>query len=141
MIKYNIKNVYRTRLKKDDDLYFAIMREINKLEINSGIVIGIGAVQKANIAYFNQNKKVYENFHFNEPMEIVSLKGNISIKDDKPFGHFHISLGRSDFTVVGGHLLPDTIIYACEIDIIEFEGKTLMRGFDPDTNLYLWDIN
>ncbi|MGA1862262.1 DNA-binding protein [Deferribacter thermophilus] len=138
MIKYNLKEICRTRLKKDDDLYFGIMDLIEKLNIDSALVLGIGAVQRANIAYFNQKNKSYENFHYNEPMEILSLKGNVSIKDNKPFGHFHISLGRSDFSVVGGHLLPDTIVYACELDILILDGKKLIRDFDPATELYLW---
>ncbi|MGA1847462.1 PPC domain-containing DNA-binding protein [Deferribacter abyssi] len=140
MRNYKVNNILRTKLKKGDDLYYSLMNIIDKIPITAGIIIGIGAVQKANIAYFNQIKKEYENFHFNEAMEIVSLKGNISLKENKPFAHIHISLARSDFTVVGGHLLPDTIIYACEIDIIEYDGKAINRVFDEETNLYLWDL-
>ncbi|KAA0259518.1 DNA-binding protein [Deferribacter autotrophicus] len=140
MRNYKVKNIFRTKLKKGDDLYYSIMNIIDKNSIETGLIIGIGAVKKANIAYFNQKKKEYENFHFDEAMEIVSLKGNISLKENKPFAHIHVSLARSDYSVVGGHLLPNTIVYACEIDIIEYEGKTINRVYDEETNLYLWDL-
>jgi predicted DNA-binding protein with PD1-like motif len=47
-------------------------------------------------------------------------------------------LSNKDFTAVGGHLLPKTYVYAFEFEIIPFEGKSFVRGFDEETGLFLW---
>lgn len=70
-------------------------------------------------------------------MEILSLKGNISIKDGEPFLHLHIVLSKEDFTCIGGHLY-EAEVFAFEFEIVEFEGNSFQRGFDEDTGLFLW---
>ena len=136
---FRIDNVYQGRLKKEEDLYYGLMNEIKNLEINDGVITGIGSVTKASIAFYNQKDGTYENTHVNEPMEIVSLKGNISLKEDKPFAHIHITLAKRDFTVTGGHLLPDTPVFAFEYEIFSYTGKNAnVRKFNEDTKLFLW---
>ena len=40
----------------------------------------------------------------------------------------------------GGHLAPDTIVFACEWVIEAFDGIELEREFDSQTGLPLWNI-
>jgi len=94
-------------------------------------------VSFAKIGYYNQTEQKYIAREFNEAMEILSLKGNISIKDNEPFMHLHIVLSKDDFTCIGGHL-SEAKIFAFEFEIIEFEGISFERGFDSDTGLFLW---
>jgi hypothetical protein len=101
--------------------------------------MGIGAVQKATIAYYDQKQIKYRDIMLNEPMEIVSLHGNVSLKDGKPFVHAHVVLGDEKGNVRGGHLLPGgTPVFACELTIDEFDGPELVREFDEITGLALW---
>jgi predicted DNA-binding protein with PD1-like motif len=102
------------------------------------MVSGIGAVTKATIGYYDQIKREYVIKSFNQPMEVLSLKGNISVKDGVPFAHLHVVLGKEDFTAIGGHLFEGSEVFAFEFEIVEFEGKVLQRGFDEQTGLYLW---
>ena len=37
-----------------------------------------------------------------------------------------------------GHLLPGTMLFACELFIEELEGGGLEREYDPRTGLHLW---
>jgi predicted DNA-binding protein with PD1-like motif len=81
----------------------------------------------------------YKDVDLSEPMEIVSLYGNISLKDGKPFVHAHVVLSDEKGNARGGHLLPGSSpVFACEITIEEFEGPELIRGFDERTRLALW---
>ncbi|MFX1430919.1 MAG: PCC domain-containing protein, partial [Promethearchaeota archaeon] len=52
----------------------------------------------------------------------------------------HVTLGRRDYSVIGGHLSqPSIISVTCEVKIIEMDQK-LKRVDDPQFNLSLLDI-
>ena len=84
--------------------------------------------------------KQYEFIEIDEPMEITKLSGNISIKDQAPMVHAHLTMADSKGNAFGGHLAPGTILFACEIIIEKYEGAKLERGFDETTGLPLWTI-
>ncbi|HHW19896.1 MAG TPA: DNA-binding protein [Thermodesulfovibrio thiophilus] len=138
MIKnFNVKRIIQGRLYKGDEIISRLSSFLKDNSITSGIITGIGAVSFAKIGYYNQTEQKYIAREFNEAMEILSLKGNISIKDNEPFMHLHIVLSKDDFTCIGGHL-SEAKIFAFEFEIIEFEGISFERGFDSDTGLFLW---
>jgi len=138
MIKnFNVKRIIQGRLCKGDEIISRLSSFLKDNSITSGIITGIGAVSFAKIGYYNQTEQKYIAREFNEAMEILSLKGNISIKDNEPFMHLHIVLSKDDFTCIGGHL-SEAKIFAFEFEIIEFEGISFERGFDSDTGLFLW---
>lgn len=99
---------------------------------------GLGAVRRARIAYYDQSQKRYYERAFSEPMEIVSLIGNVSIKDGKPFVHAHIVLATGDGRTYGGHLCKGTEVFAAECFIETFHANDLVREPDAQTGLNLW---
>lgn len=121
-----------------------LLTELNQLVIKERISLGkveaIGALQKATIAYYHQDSQNYELITFNQHLEIVSLLGNISLKDDKPMVHAHITLGDKKGNLLGGHLSSESIVFACEFMIFPFSGLTLKRQLDPKTGLPLWEL-
>lgn len=139
MPSYSTKRTIIGQIKKGADLYNSITRIVQENGIRMGRVTGMGAVQSAKLAYYDQKTMKYFDIVFNEAMEIVSLYGNISIRDGKPFAHVHVVLSDERGNGKGGHLLPDsTPVFACEITIEEFEGPALVRGFEETTGLTLW---
>ena len=136
--EFKASRIYQGSLDKGADLVEGLSAVIKQQHIVAGMISGIGAVSEARLAYFNAQTKLYEEKHFKENMEIVSLKGNISFKDNSIFPHLHAVLSSKDFAAVGGHLLPKTYVYAFEFEIIPFEGKSFVRGFDEETGLFLW---
>ena len=107
--------------------------------ILAGEVSGIGAVNSATLRFLNPATKAYVDRTFNEQMEISSLVGNISEKDGKPYLHLHVNLGRSDYSVVGGHMLDCHINGACELFVTRYATR-LGRRFDPETGLNLYEF-
>lgn len=136
---FRFSNIYQGRLNKGDELIAVLTNHLKEKNIKSGLILGIGAVSSAKLGYFNADTKKYEEKLFNENMEIVSLSGNISIKDNAIFPHIHAVLSKRDFSVAGGHLFSPTIVYAFEYQIYEFTGEPLIRQFDEETGLYLWN--
>lgn len=135
---YSIKKIYMGRLSNNDDLIESLNKIVTENFIKIGVINLIGAVKKATIAFYDQNEYKYNCKVFNEDLEILNCTGNISIKDGIPMVHCHITLSDKEGKAFGGHLMPDTIIFAAEYTIYELEGKELVRNFDPITKLALW---
>jgi predicted DNA-binding protein with PD1-like motif len=105
-----------------------------------GRVSAIGAVQSARIGFYNQKSREYRFMTFDRAMEIAALTGNISLRDEKPFVHAHMTLSDEAGQTYGGHLAPGTVVFACEYVIDVFEGPRFERKFDEETGLALWKL-
>ena len=122
-----------------------LLEELNKICINKKITAGyiqaIGAISSLKFGIFDQNTKeyIYTTYAYDDSMEIVSCCGNVSIKDGKPFCHLHITASDAKGKCIGGHLAAGTSVYACEVVIQEILGEDLIRNFDENTKLYLWE--
>ena len=137
--EYKINKVYQGRLERDDALLEELTNLVKEKEIKAGKISAIGAVQKARLSFYNQDSREYQEKEFNQPFEIVSFLGNISLKDGEPIIHAHISLGDEDGTLYGGHLAEGTVVFAFEFVIEEYTGQSFERGFDSKTGLPLWE--
>jgi predicted DNA-binding protein with PD1-like motif len=71
-----------------------------------------------------------------EEFEMVSLNGNGSIVEGKPFIHAHGMFGRNDFTTVGGHVFKLTVSVTCEMFLIKLDGQ-ISRTNNEEFNLKL----
>lgn len=128
------------RLAFDGDLLEELNAFCTAQDIRIGRVEAIGAVQKARVGYYHQDTRTYQFHEFNEPMEITSLVGNVSLKDGKPFVHAHVTLTNAAGKAFGGHLAPGTVVFACEALVQELQGPTLQRAMDEQTGLPLWEM-
>ncbi len=107
--------------------------------ISAGEITGLGAVRTATLRFLDPATLEYVDKTFDEQMEITNLTGNISRKDGDVYLHLHASLGRSDYSVIGGHLLEATINGACELFVHPLPG-TAGRRQDEGTGLNLYDL-
>ncbi len=137
------------RLKKGDDLLGAFSRLCLEANIRLGKVQAIGAVSKAVVGFYLQEPREYVTLDYNYHQEIISLQGNISIKDGVPFVHAHVALSDGRGKLYGGHLMEGTEVFACEYIINEYipemadvkedkEDTTFTRSYDDETGLFLW---
>ena len=129
------------KLDAGADLYEGLTACVRREKIRLGRIQGIGATTHAVIAFYDQERKKYNNIELLGGMEILALNGNISIRDGAPFVHAHIVLGDAQGRAFGGHLLPGTKVFAFEAVIDEFDGEEITRALDGRTGLYLWPGN
>ncbi|NUM36876.1 MAG: DNA-binding protein [Candidatus Brocadiae bacterium] len=134
----SLKNTLIGRLEHGSDLLEELNKICDKERITLGRISGIGAVQKACFSYYNQEKHAYQYIVLEKKLEILSLSGNISMKDGKPFVHAHIVLGDENGLTYGGHLSQQTLVFACEVIIDILQGPSLNRVLDNTTQLSLW---
>jgi predicted DNA-binding protein with PD1-like motif len=104
--------------------------------IDAAWFTGMGAVQEATIAFYEQDAQSYERVHFDEPLEVASCVGNIAVLDGSPFAHTHMVLSRPDGTTVAGHL-DEATVFAGELQLQVFE-QPLERQHHEATGLALW---
>ena len=139
-IKTKIERIIIGKIEPNEDLIESIIDLVKKYDIKSGVINCIGALKKFTIGFYDIDSKNYKMETFDEFVELVSCIGNISYIGDKPIIHLHVTLGKSDYTIIGGHLSQPSIISVTgEVTIFETDQK-LKRANDPQFNLSLLDI-
>ena len=104
-------------------------------QIGAGFFNGLGAVGEAEIGHFDPAANDYTWIKLSGPYEIVSLYGNITKVDGKPFIHAHIALGDKTFAVRGGHLKEAVVSVTCEVTLTRFRDD-IGRTKDEATGLF-----
>ncbi|HYK36541.1 PPC domain-containing DNA-binding protein [Alloacidobacterium sp.] len=100
----------------------------------------IGALSHAKLGWFNWEAKKYEPASvLNEQIELLSLIGDIALKDGEPQVHAHLVVGRKDGTAHGGHLLEAHVRPTCELILTESPAH-LEKKIDPESGLALIQI-
>ncbi|QSG13409.1 putative DNA-binding protein with PD1-like DNA-binding motif [Halapricum desulfuricans] len=106
--------------------------------IEAAFFVGLGAVQNAELWYYDQDDQEYDPMEFDEPLEVASCVGNVSLLEGEPFAHTHAVLSRRDGSTVAGHLDSATV-FAGELYVRAFE-QSLERVHDEPTDLDLWPL-
>lgn len=133
----NQDDSYMLVLKKDQNLVESITHFATDNNVLGGRIHGIGALKNVQLGYYELHDKTYVRQTFqNEDFELLSLHGNISRKEGSPYVHVHTSLGRADFSVIGGHLFEAQVAVTCEIFITPV-GSLPEREYDADIGLHL----
>jgi hypothetical protein len=97
----------------------------------------IGALSDVELGWFNWETKKYQTaIKLKEQVELLSLLGDIALKDGEPQIHAHLVIGRQDGSAHGGHLLSATVRPTCEIVITE-NPKHLQKQIDPESGIAL----
>lgn len=130
---------YVLSLENHVEITKALTMFCEEKQIKAGVIHGIGAVGKATLRFFDPHTKQYIDKTFQEQMEIACLIRNISQKEGKPYLHLHITLGRSDYSALAGHLLETTFSGTGEFVIEAFEGS-LERYYNTSIGLNLYQL-
>ena len=98
---------------------------------------GIGALENPEIGYYSIDDKSYHRKHFKGEFELISLLGNITMKEGKPFAHTHITFSDSSYKVFGGHLFDAKITAAGEF-LMQLGNNNITREMNNEIGLSLW---
>jgi len=106
-------------------------------ESTSSSFKAIGAFSSVRLAWFDWEKKEYRpSVVFNEQVELVSLIGDVALKDGEPEVHAHVVVARADGSAYGGHLLEAYVLPTCEVIFTE-SAPNLHKEIDPESGLAL----
>ena len=127
---------YVVRLKRGEEILESLTDLCLKESITLASVNGIGACDLAEVGVYEVDRKEYLKTTLTGSMEILSLQGNITRKDGKPYLHLHAVLCGEDCRCMGGHLNKARISVTCELVIRPLSG-TVGRIPDEETGINL----
>lgn len=124
-------------LVEDEDLLEAVIKRTEKAKIKAGLLFIIGSLKRAQLGFFNGKK--YVPVKLNEPLEIVSAIGNVSVDEkDRTVVHAHLVVSNERGETFGGHLLFGCVVsFTAELAIVECVQTELRRFLDAKTGLRL----
>ncbi len=135
-----LNNKYIIRLEKAEEILKTLTAFCEKNNIKAGFISGIGGTDNVSLKYYDLKEKKYLSKTFEgKNFEILSMQGNISLVDNKPFLHIHMTCGDSDYSVFGGHCESAIISITGEI-VIEVLDTVLTRKLDEEFQLNFLDV-
>lgn len=108
-------------------------------QLSASRFTAIGAFQSAILGYFDWESKDYEEIPVDEQVEVLSLLGDVAVKDGVPKVHAHAVVGRRDGSTRGGHLIAGRVRPTLEVILTESPAH-LRKEVDEESGLALIKI-
>ena len=122
------------RLHQDEDLFESLEKVCRACDVRTGVFVsGIGMLKQAELSFYVKYGK-YATVLFPEPLELVSLTGNVLKQDDEYRFHLHAVLSKDTKEAVAGHLGGGKVNVTNEIVILKTDIPAV-RKLDDATGL------
>ncbi len=125
---------YVIRLESGDDILQSLQQFATAKRLGASLLEGIGSLSKVKIGHYDFKTKQYRYQTFEDDLEILNLSGNIANMNRQPLPHVHVTLGRRDFSVIGGHLDEESSANMVEIGVLKLPGR-LLKAKDEQIGL------
>jgi predicted DNA-binding protein with PD1-like motif len=125
---------YVMRLESGDDILQSLQQFAAAKRLGASLIEGIGSLSKVKLGHYDFKTKQYRYQTFEDDLEILNLSGNIASMNRQPLPHVHVTLGRRDFSVIGGHLDEGSSANMVEIGVWKLPGK-LLKSRDEEIGL------
>lgn len=123
-------------LERGEELHESLARFASENNLTAAWLAGIGGASSVELGFYDLALRDYSWRTLDETLEIVSLTGNLSIVDGKPFWHIHGVFSNKDYQALGGHVRSMTVGLTCELHITPLN-IALTRNLDSTTGLKL----
>lgn len=134
-MEYREQNgVIMIRLHQDEDLFESLKKVCADCNVRTGVFVsGIGMLKQAELNFYVKQGK-YASVLFPEPLELVSLTGNVLRQGGEYIFHVHAVLAKETKDAVAGHLSRGKVNVTNEITILKSEIPA-RREMDEATGL------
>ena len=130
---------YLVRINRGEEVIACLTEFCRKENVKLADITAIGATDKVVVGLYDVEKQEYHKETLTGAMEITSLVGTITTKEEEPYLHLHINVCGHDLAVKGGHLNECWISATCEIAVHTMDGR-VGRKHDSETGLYLFSF-
>jgi predicted DNA-binding protein with PD1-like motif len=131
---------YVLRLESGDDILQTLRQFATTKKLGASLLEGIGSLNKVKLGHYDFKTKQYKYETFEDDLEILNLSGNIATMNKQALPHVHVTLGRRDFSVIGGHLDEGSVANMVEIGIWKLPGK-LQKAKEDNVGLNLLQLS
>ncbi|HME81223.1 MAG TPA: PPC domain-containing DNA-binding protein [Candidatus Eremiobacteraceae bacterium] len=131
---------YALVLATDDEAVSEITAFAKLENVTAARLTGIGGFSQATLGYFDRDKKQYQPFPVPEQVEVLSLVGDIALRDGAPLLHAHALVGHRDGSVTGGHLIMGRVWPTLEL-FVDVYSYRLQKLPDADVGIAILDLS
>ena len=124
------------RFELDDDFFTLLLQFCVDHNINTAELRGIGAAHQVELGYYHLERQEYEWRMLPEPVEVVSMTGNIALVDDAPYAHVHAVVSDERLQCFGGHVNRLVVGPTLEV-FLDVHDVSVVRQDDEATGLKL----
>ncbi len=131
------------RLERGDKLPDALYAVAKAHGVKAGRLTAIGGVTNLKVTEYDIKERKYTPPLERAGMtEVLSLMGNLSLRDGELFCHLHINGSWEEggqTRIIAGHLV-EAEVFVCEFHLVAYDDVDLVRELDPRTGLALWSL-
>lgn len=113
---------YVVRLDPGDEIVDSMLSLASAEKLTLASISGMGAVNQVTLGIFCPDTKQYQANIFRADFEIVSLTGNLTSHNGRPYAHLHMAVGDCAGRVYGGHLNRAVVSATAEIVVRSMDG-------------------
>jgi len=111
--------VFEIRFGTGDEILTGLYDFVAKNKITTGHITGIGGLAPgARLGWGDPDVGAFKLIEIKDKTEIVSLIGDISSPNGKPYVHVHMVVGSADGSTKAGHLLEAHIAPVGELTVV-----------------------
>lgn len=129
-------NQFILRFDKGEEVFAGIVNFMKEHNFSACSFSAIGSVSEVELGYYNPFLKEYHKKPLVENFELISLNGTGAMLNNEPVIHAHGMIGRTDFTVLGGHIFRLVTLATVEAHVIVLPGS-MQRNKNDEFNLNL----
>src|SRR5215472_14972034 len=131
---------YVLRLESGEDILQSLRKFAISKRLRAALIEGIGSLSRVKLGHYDFKTKKYSYETFEDDLEILNLSGNISTLNKQALPHVHVTLGRRDFSVIGGHLDEGSSANMVEVVISTLPGN-LVKEKDEGIGLNVLQLS
>jgi predicted DNA-binding protein with PD1-like motif len=140
LINKGPERTFAVVLDAGEEVMSVLERFAKEHSLAASRVSAIGAFERAELGFFEVERKEYHRIPVDFQTEVLSLAGDIALDGSEPKLHLHAVLGRRDGSAIGGHLMKGEVRPTLEVLVTE-SPSYLRRVRDPRFGLALIDLN
>ena len=134
------KNKYVLKADVGEEVISQLQEFCKENKIEAASFFAIGAAKELKLGWYDVGAKEYTWKEFAEKLEIVSLLGNIAVRqpaeEKEVIAHAHGSFSNQHMQLLGGHVEKLVVGAACEIVLEKLEGH-IEKAYDDEIGLNL----
>ncbi len=133
-------NTYVVRLDRGEEMIEKVLWLASTEQIRLAQISGLGEVNIITLGNYSAETRQYKATTFHADFEIVSLSGNLTTQNGKPYLHIHMAVSDSCGRCYGGHLNHGEVNGSAELFITVLDGE-VERQPNPDIGLNLMQFS
>lgn len=139
MVSTKTPTGYLFRFDQGEEFVRSLAQFCEENDIKSGWISGLGGALWADLAFYHLDQKAYEFDRIDEPLEVASLSGNVSVVNGKPFLHIHTVVADLNYHAYAGHLKELSVAATLEVRLEVFE-EPINRVHNDACGLKVFDF-